>query len=176
MSDDRPKKTWAERDRQREKGGGGSGHRRDSLERDRERASKTQAYSAYKSNLAGLFKPGGAQLPEHMKAKLGPQSEDAKQRAALNAALKADPGEKTLRALLDAGEALPDDDPRLLMRLLDLRDESLLRPVLQQLLDIIEGGKKPNRMLLIQRLESVKNFAEEDETLELVDMTRAALD
>ena len=174
MSDDRPKKSWRELDRQRESGGG-SRSRRDPSERNRERASKTQAYSAYKSQLDKLFTPGGAQLPEHMREKLGPQSEESKARRELIEALTKDPKEATLRPLIDAGEALPED-PRLLMRLLDIRDESLLRPVLQQLLDIIEDGKKPNRMLLIQRLESVKNFAEEDETLELVDMTRAALD
>ncbi len=174
MSDDRPKKSWKELDRMRDKGGS-SRSRKDPSERNRERASKTQAYSAYKSQLDKLFTPGGAQLPEHMRAKLGPQSDESKVRREMIEALTKDPGEKTLRPLVEAGEGLPDD-PRLLMRLLDVRDESLLRPVLQQLLDIIEDGKKPNRMLLIQRLEAVKNFAEEDETLELVDMTRAALD
>ena len=174
MSDDRPKKSWKELDRMRDKGGS-SRSRKDPSERNRERASKTQAYSAYKSQLDKLFTPGGAQLPEHMRAKLGPQSEDAKQRAALISGLQSDPGEKTLRAIVEAGETLPDD-PRLLMRLLDVRDEPLLRVVLQRLLDIIEDGKKPNRMLLIQRLEAVKNFAEQDETVELADMTRAALD
>lgn len=174
MSDDRPKKSWRELDRQRESGGG-SARRRDPTERNRERASKTQAYSAYKSQLDKLFTPGGAQLPEHMREKLGPQSDDAKARRALLEALTKAPGEASLRALLEAGEALPEE-PRLLMSLLDVRDEALLRPVLQQLLDIVEDGKKPNRMLLVQRLESVKNFAEEDETLELVSMLRAALD
>ena len=54
--------------------------------------------------------------------------------------------------------------------------EDLIQPVLQTLLDIIEGGKKPNRMLLIQRLEALKNWAEDDDTLELVSTVRAALD
>lgn len=173
MSDDRPKKSWRELDAMRDKGGSG-GRRRDPTDRGRERASKTQAYSAYKSQLDKLFTPGGAQLPEHMRAALGPQSEESKAKAQRVAALKDSPGEASLRAIVDAGEALPDD-PRLLMRLLDVRDEALLRVVLQQLLDIVEDGKKPNRMLLIQRLEAVKNFAEEDETIELADMTRAAL-
>ena len=69
MSDDRPKKSWRELDQMRDKGG--SRARRDPTERSRERASKTQAYSAYKSQLDKLFTPGGAQLPEHMRAKLG---------------------------------------------------------------------------------------------------------
>ncbi len=172
MGDDRPKKTFAERDKMRREGALG---RRDSTDRDRDRASKTQAYSAYKSQLSKLFSPGGAQLPEHMREKLGPQSDEAKAQRALMDALTQDPGEATLRPFVEQGHELPPE-PRLLMRLLDIRDEALLRPVLQRLLDIIEDGKKPNRMLLIQRLESVKNFAEEDETLDLVSMTRAALE
>jgi hypothetical protein len=173
MSDDRPKKSFAERDKMRREGGSSS--RTSSYDRDRDRASKTQAYSAYKSQLGKLFSPGGAQLPEHMREQLGPQSDEAKAARVLMDALTETPGEATLRPFLEHGAELPPD-PRLLMRLLDTRDEALLRPVLQRLLDLIEDGKKPSRMLLIQRLESVKNFVEEDETLELVNMTRAALD
>ena len=173
MSDDRPKRSWKDIDAQRDKKR--SGGRRDTSERNRERASKTAAYSAYKSHLDKLFTPGGAQLPEHMRAKLGPQSDESKQKRELLDALSAKPGADSLRAVVDAGIELPDD-PRMLMGLLDIREEPLLRAVLTRLLDIIEGGKRPNRMLLIQRLESVKHFAEDSETLELVDMTRAALD
>lgn len=174
MSDDRPKKSWRELDAQRDKSGGG-GRRRDPTERNRERASKTQAYSAYKSQLDKLFTPGGAQLPEHMRAKLGPQSEEAKEKRAALDGLTQNPSEETLRAVIEGGYELPDD-ARLLMGLLDVRDEALLRTVLQRLLDIVGSGKKPNRMLLIQRLQSVKNFAEEDDTIALADDLRAELD
>ena len=174
MSDDRPKKSWRELDAARDKSGGG-GRRRDPTERNRERASKTQAYSAYKTQLDKLFTTGGAQLPEHMRAKLGPQSEEAKQKRAALDALTQAPSEDTLRAVVEGGYPLPDD-PRLLMSLLDIRDEALLRVALQALLDIVGTGKKPNRMLLIQRLQSVKNFAEEDETIALVDDLRGELD
>jgi hypothetical protein len=172
--DDRPKKSWRELDAARDKGGGG-GRRRDPSERDREKASKSQAYSAYKSQLDKLFKPGGAQLPEHMRAALGPQSDESKTKRALLEALSADPGEATLRAMVEAQVALPPE-PRLLTGLLDVRDEALLRTVLQALLELVEVGKKPNRMLLIQRLEAVKNRSESRETVELADMVRAALD
>lgn len=172
--DDRPKKSWRELDAARDKGGSG-GRRRDPSERDRERASKSQAYSAYKGQLDKLFKPGGAQLPEHMRAALGPQSEESKAKRAVLEALNATPNEETLRAALDAGVELPSE-PRLLTGLLDVRDEALLRPVLQRLLDLVEDGKKPNRMLLIQRLEAVRQRAEDSEVLDLADMIRAALD
>lgn len=176
MSDDRPKKSWRELDRQRDKSGGSSGGRkRDPEAWNREKISKTAAYSKYKSNLDKLFQPGGADLPESMKAKLGPQTEESKEKRELTDALKNDPSEKTLRAYLDKDLPLPED-ARLLMGLLDVRDEALVRPVLDALLEIVEGGKKPNRMLLIQRLEALKNWAEDDETLELAQMVRAALD
>jgi hypothetical protein len=174
MSDDRPKKSWREIDRSREKGGS-SGPRRDPEAWNRERISKTAAYSKYKSNLDKLFGPGGAELPESMKSQLGPASEESKEKRALLDALKATPNADTLRAYLAKEPVLPED-PRLLTGLLDVRDDALLRPVLERLLEIIEGGKKPNRMLLIQRLEAIKNFAEDAGTLELAQMVRAALD
>lgn len=173
MSDDRPKKSWREIDASRDKQRGGT--RRDPDERLRERASRSAAYSKYKSQLDQLFKPGGADLPESLKAKLGPASESSKKSREALEALKKDPSEKTLTAYLETGAPLPED-PRLLMSLLDLRDEALVRTVLQALLDLVETGKKPNRMLLIQRLEALKNWAEEDETLALASTVRAALD
>lgn len=174
MGDDR-KKSWREIDQQREKGGSGGKRRRDDLEFARERASKSQAYRSYKSNLDKLFSGGGAQLPEHMRERLGPASEEAQHQGQLLDALKKSPGADSLRAYLDAELELPED-PRLLMSLLDIRDEALLVPVLKRLLDLVEGGKKPNRMLLIQRLQAVDNFADDDEVKELAAMIRAAVD
>lgn len=174
MSDDRPKKSWRELDRQREKGGGG-GRRKDPEAWNRERIEKSASYSKYKSNLDALFKPGGAELPEAMRKTLGPASEESKEKRELTDALKKDPSEKTLKAYLAKDLPLPDD-ARLLMSLLDIRDESLVRPVLSTLLEIVESGKKPNRMLLIQRLEALRNWAEEAETVELAQLIRSALD
>lgn len=173
MSDDRPKKSWREIDAARDKQRGAK--RRDPDERLRERASRSAAYSKYKSQLDKLFKPGGADLPESLKAKLGPTSETSQKSREAAQALRNEPSEKTLTAYLDTGAPLPDD-PRLLMSLLDVRNETLVRPVLESLLDLVEGGKKPNRMLLIQRIEALKNWAEEEETLDLASTLRAALD
>ena len=174
MSDDRPKKTWRELDRARERGGSGS-RRRDEAERNRERASKSAAYSQYKSKLDGLFKAGGTQLPEHMREALGPESEDSKARKELTEALLRSPSIDTLRAFLAAGLVLPDN-PRLLTQLLDTRDEGLTRPVLARLIDLLGEGKKPNRMLLEQRLMALDDWVEKDETRVLIQTLRERLE
>lgn len=173
MSDDRPKKSWREIDQMRD----GSGHRkkRDPGERAKEKAQRSAAYSKYKSQLDQLFKPGGADLPDAMKEKLGPVSEESKKSREAAEALKKSPSEETLSAYLETGQPLPDD-PRLLMSCLDIKNEDLICLVLEALLAIVEGGQKPNRMLLIQRLEALKNWAEEPETLQLAKTVRAALD
>ena len=143
MGDDRPKRSWREIDQAKEK----ARPRRDDRERARESASRSSSYSRYKSQLDQLFKPGGAQLPDHIRSQLGPESESSQQRRALADALKASPSDETLAAYLDAGQALPDD-ARVLMSLLGGKDESLMRPVLEKLLDVVESGRRPNRMLL----------------------------
>ena len=170
MSDDRPKKSWKEIDAARDRSGGGA-KRRDPDESARERAAKSAAYSKYKSQLDNLFKPGGTELPEQMKEKLGPTSEDSKKNREAADALRKGPSESTLSAYLETGQPLPDD-PRLLTGLLDIKNEALMRPVLQALLALVESGKKPNRMLLIQRLEAAKNWVEDEATIELVNDLR----
>ncbi len=171
MGDDRPKRSWREIDQSREK----ARPRRDERERSRERVSNSSSYNRYKAQLNDLFKPGGSDLPDHIRAQLGPVSDESKERRALLDALRSEPSEPTLRAYLESDQPLPDD-ARLLMSLLAIRDEELIRPVLQKLLDVVESGKRPNRMLLIQRLEALQNFAEQSETIDLVRMLRAALD
>ena len=168
MGDDRPKRSWREIDQAREKGR----TRRD----DRGSSGQnTSSYSRYKSQLDQLFKPGGAQLPEHIRSQMGPQDDSAKERRALLDALRAEPSEKTLSAYVEGEHPLPEE-PRFLMSLLAIRDEALIRPVLSRLLDVVESGKRPNRMLLIQRIEAVQSFAEEEDTVELLRTLRAALD
>lgn len=171
MGDDRPKRSWREIDQAKEK----ARPRRDERERSRDSASTSASYSRYKSQLDQLFKPGGAQLPQHIRSQMGSESEASKERRALLDALRAEPNEKNLAAYLALEQPLPEE-PRFLMSLLGVRDETLLQPVLQRLLDVVESGTRPNRMLLIQRLEAVKAFAEQSETLDLVGMVRAALD
>ena len=173
MGDDRPKKSWSEIDKLRNSSGGSS--RRDSTDYHRERASKTAAYSSYKSNLDKMFSPaGGLELPEHLKAKLGPTTEADKEKKALTTALKDKPTEKSLKAFLKAGLVLPED-ARFLMKLLDFEKDNLLEPVLEKLLDIVESGKRPNRMLLIQKLDSLIMRQGDGPAVDLAKTLKAAL-
>lgn len=174
MSDDRPKKSWRELDRARDKGGSAP-PRRDQAERNRERASKTAAYSQYKSKLNDLFTPGGTALPEHMRASLGPASEQSRAQKELTEALMRAPSKETLCAFLDAELVLPEN-PRLLTQLLDTRDDGLTQVVLRRLLEVVDAGKKPNRMLLLQRLTAVEDWSEEGDTLSLVEDVRRCME
>jgi len=172
MSDDRPKKSWREIDQMRSRGGGS---RRDGYDRGHERATKTAAYSQYKAHLDKLFKPGGGTaLPAEMREKLGPPSAASQAKTELTSALRAKPTAETLRAYLDGGLDLPDD-PRFLMDLLDVDDAELLQPVLQSLLDIVESGKRPSRMLLLQKLDAVILRHDGSEAAELAQLVRGAL-
>ncbi|MCB9654002.1 MAG: hypothetical protein H6729_07745 [Deltaproteobacteria bacterium] len=174
MGDDREKKSWREIDSTRERSGRG-GRRADPDERLRDRASRSAAYSKYKSNLDKLFTPGGGgALPENLRAQLGPVDEASAARRQALEDLKRDPSETTLKAYLATGALLPDD-ARLLMGLLDLEDEELLRSLLSRLLEIVEDGKRPNRMLLLQKITAVRHRVEATETVELLDMLLAAL-
>lgn len=171
MGDDR-KKSWREIDAGRDKGGGRQ--RRDPDAQHKEKVEKSAAYSKYKAQLDKLFTPGGAQLPEAMREKLGPVSPEAKARKEALDALKASPDAATLKACLDQGVALPED-PRLLTALLDVKDEALLPPVLAALSRLVDEGKKPNRMLLIQKLDALANRASDGEVLAAVRALREAV-
>ena len=138
-----PRRSWREIDKKKDRSSGsgsGGARRRDPDERLREKASKSAAYSKYKSSLDKLFTPGG-ELPESLKAKLGPSSPESQKQRELTDALKKAPGRETLSAYLEAELELPDD-ARLLMGLLDVQDEDLIAPVLRRLLEIVESGRK----------------------------------
>jgi len=174
MSDDRPKKSWSEIDKLRS-GGGRANSRRDNTDYHRERVSKTAAYSSYKSNLDKMFIPGGeVALPEHLKEKLGPASETDKKSRALLDALKEKADAKSLQAVIKANLPLPED-ARFLMKLLDLEQSDLLAPVLEKLLDIVETGKRPNRMLLLQKVDALIMRQGDGAAVELAKTLRAAL-
>ena len=166
MSDRR--KSWREIDQAKSKG---SGRRPDETEQNREKASKTHAYGAYKAQLDKLFTPGGAELPESMREKLGPVSDESKAKRKALDDLKEDPSEAKLRALLEAGGSLPAD-PRLLMRLLDAKDPALVLPVLEQLRVLVEEGAKVSRPLLQQRLQGVLNQHEDEAVVAAVEALR----
>jgi hypothetical protein len=162
------KKSWREIDQSREKGR----TRSDPLERNRERASGSAAYGAYKSKLDKLFAPGGAELPESLKEKLGPVSEDTKARRERLSALQQDPGPEALRAVVEANDPLPED-PRLLMSLLDTDAPDLLVPLLERLTERIDGGARVNGALLRQRLQAVDNRVDDGAVSEALGRLRA---
>ncbi len=174
MSDDRPKKSWRELDKMRD----GSSHRSSRSSgsaRQQERVNKSTAYRSYKSNLDKLFQPGGGmELPDSLKAKLGATDGASSQSVELGKALADKADAPSLKAFLDAGLELPDD-ARLLMRFLDLDEAELLTPVLQKLLDIVEGGKRPNRMLLIQKIDGLVMRLGDGPVVELAQDLRGAL-
>jgi hypothetical protein len=172
--DDRPKKSWREIDAQRDRSGGVR-KRRDPDETSKQKVERSQAYSKYKANLDKLFTPGGAALPESLRAKLGPTSAEGQAMKEALDALKATPSDETLARCIETGAPLPDD-PRLLMSLFDVKDEALLRPVLERLLEIVEGGKKPSRMLLLQKLDALKNRVSDEAIAALADDLRGALE
>lgn len=173
MSDDRPKKSWSEIDKLRD-GTRKSGPRSGSDDYNRERAADTAAYSSYKSKIDKMFTPGGLALPDHLKAKLGPQSESERASRALLDQLKEKSNAVSLKAVITAGLALPED-ARLLMGLLGIEDDELVFPVLEKLLEIVESGKRPNRMLLIQKIDALIMRECGHKVTELAQVLRAAL-
>lgn len=172
MSDDRPKKSWREIDAGRDRSGQRS--RRDPDQRSREKTESSAAYKKYKSQLDTLFTPGGRELPPALKEKLGPTTEEGKQRQALTQALLEKGDAPTLSQYLAAGLTLPED-ARLLIRLLDIADTALLKPVLEALLPIVEAGQKPSRMLLIQKLDAIALRLGSGEIADLARQIRAEL-
>lgn len=173
--DDRPRRTKSWRELDAAKDRGGRQERTSEPDRRREKAEKSTAYKAYKANLDKLFTPGGAELPASLKAKLGPVDEEGKEKQAALRALREAPSAATLSRVLELGLELPDD-PRLLMQLIDLEDEPMLIAVLTALLAIVEGGKKPNRMLLLQKVNALELRLGSGEAVELARQIRAALD
>ncbi|MGF1511129.1 MAG: hypothetical protein ACFB9M_16670 [Myxococcota bacterium] len=169
MGDDR-KKSWREIDQSR----GRASRRRDEVEEQRERASRTHAYSVYRSQLDKLFSPGGTDLPESMKAKLGPQDVQAKGRKTRLAALTKDPSSRTLAPVLESEDPLPRD-ARLMVALLDVREERLLRAVLVHLEELMAEGQTPNARLLQQRLQALEHWAEDEEVLGAIRRLRERL-
>ena len=144
----------------------------------RSRASSAQnaASSAHRRQLEEMFSPGGKGLPEHLKAQLGPPSEERLARQEALNCWRDEPNDHHLKQLLEAGIELPADARQLMSSLDSLESEDSVRSVLSRLLEIVEGGKKPNRMLLLQRLTALELRIEEDSTQSLIRDLRGALE
>lgn len=139
MSDEKPKKSWREIDKMRDRSGGSS--RRDA--RDRERFESSTGYTKYKTNLDRLFSQGLTQAPE--------QDEEQKKLYAI---------EDSKAFYAAASEylkthALPDD-PRVLDRLLTHPDEDVQEKALTRLEELHKAGALKVPPALSQRLQSVE--------------------
>ncbi len=153
MTDDdnpRPKKSWREIDKMRDRSGGSS--RRDS--RERERFESSTGYTKYKTNLERLFS-GGAPLPEHLRgAQDAGEAERDEERKKLFAI------EDTKAFYAAASEFLKKnqlpDDPRLLDRLLGHPDESIVEKALGRLEELQRAGTLKAPPALKNRLSSVE--------------------
>lgn len=153
MTDDdnpRPKKSWREIDKMRDRSGGSS--RRDS--RERERFESSTGYTKYKTNLERLFS-GGAPLPEHLRgAQDAGEAERDDERKKLFAI------EDTKAFYAAASEFLKKselpDDPRLLDRLLGHPDESIVEKALGRLEELQRAGTLKAPPALKNRLSSVE--------------------
>ncbi len=149
---DKPRKTWREIDKGRDK----SSHTRTSSDRDRERFEKTSAYTRYKANLEKVF--SGGELSDAMRDRLDPKGEGKARDAALRKVREAETVAEFAAAVDAMLEKFPlPDDPYLLDRLLDHPKPGPVQLALDQLSQLFEAGKlvKPPASLK-QRLASLE--------------------
>jgi hypothetical protein len=136
--DERPKKSWRERDKGRDR----SRHTNTAADRERERFERTPGYSRYKQSLERVF--AGGELSAALRSKLEPASTDAdkdkdeKLKAIRLAEAPAD-FIKALDAFLAAHEF--PDDPYLLDRALEHPKPEIQLRALGRLKALKEEGK-----------------------------------
>jgi hypothetical protein len=150
VSDEKPKKSWREIDKGRDR----SGPRKQS-DREAERFQTSTKYTAYKTNLDRLFSGGGAQLPEHLREKLEPgEAERDEERKKLYAIEETKAFQSAATEYLKKHE-LPDD-ARLLDRLLGHPDDDVVEKALGRLEALQKAGTLKVPPALTQRLASVE--------------------
>jgi hypothetical protein len=150
VSDEKPKKSWREIDKGRDR----SGPRKQS-DREAERFQTSTKYTAYKTNLDRLFSGGGAQLPEHLREKLEPgEAERDEERKKLYAIEETKAFQSAATEYLKKHE-LPDD-ARLLYRLLGHPDDDVVEKALGRLEALQKAGTLKVPPALTQRLASVE--------------------
>ena len=162
-NDDRPKKSWAERDKERNR----SAHRREERSEQRPTGGQaSQAYRSYKTQLNKLF-DGAADLPKAMQEQLGdsPMAKEAQaKRAALAAIVDAS-------SPINMGEALdtyeqtygyPDDETAL-TRILDSDDPERVLRALEVLCTVAgERGVKASKALKM-RVKNVRMTIDDED-------------
>jgi hypothetical protein len=169
--DDRPRKSWRERDKGRDR----SRHVSTSSDRERERFEKTTAYTRYKQNLEKVF--SGGELSDAMRERLDPKGEGKARDAALKKVREAEDN-ASFHAALDeflAHEEFPDD-LYLLDRSLDHPKEAVVGRALDRLEALAGEGKlaKPPKSLK-QRLASLELTADDPVLQERAQKLRSRL-
>ncbi len=153
MSDEKPKKSWREIDKGRDR----SGPRKQS-DREAERFQTSTKYTTYKTNLDRLFSGGGAQLPEHLREKLKPGDTGEAERDEARKKLYAIEETKAFQAASTEylkKHELPDD-ARLLDRLLGHPDDDVVEKALARLEAMHKAGTLKVPPALTQRLATVE--------------------
>jgi hypothetical protein len=146
----RPKKSWREIDKMRDRSGGSN--RRDT--RERERFESSTGYTKYKTNLDRLFS-GGAPLPDHLRgAQDAGEAERDEERKKLYAIEDVKAFYAAATEFLKKNE-LPDD-ARLLDRLLGHPDETIMEKALARLEQLHQAGTLKPPPALRNRLSSVE--------------------
>jgi len=145
----RPKRSWREIDKMRDRGGS---PRRD--QRDRDSFERSTGYTKYKTNLERLFS-SGAPLPDHLKGKAGEGDEAGDEERKKLFAIE-DPKAFYAAATeyLKAHEF--PNDPRLLDRLLGHPDEDTVEKALGRLEELHKAGMLKAPPALPNRLASVE--------------------
>lgn len=169
MGDD--KKSWREKDRQRDK----SRHTGRS-DRGRGRKKDERSSASYKKDLDALFKAGG-EIPDRFKGtaiadKLKPAegSEEADWLAAVKELRETEGFREfamAVRKFRRAGHRLPDDED-LMVRMLDLPDERTVQAVLEKVLEMDEKAGFGRKAAVKNRVATIRSLAEDPRTEELL--------
>lgn len=175
MSDDKPKKSWRERDRANDS----SSHRRDEKAPVAQaRHQKSAAYRNYKSQLNKLF--DGGEMPAALKDKLGETETGkvAKRRKELTTAIvdavKPRQVQSALREFRAEMEAFPADE-EVLKKLIDLDDEEIVLEALDVIAALHREGTLKRASSFKARLKTVKMTLDAPAVVRRVDSLLAKL-
>ncbi|MHB1845078.1 MAG: hypothetical protein ACYCWW_09620 [Deltaproteobacteria bacterium] len=155
--EERPKKSWRERDKAKDRGGSG----KTSSDRERERFEKTSAYSRYKTNLEKVF--SGGELSQAMRDRIDPEGKK-KSRDALLAKIREAESTKAFIEAIDALLSVHElpDDPYLLDRCLDHPAPAVQLKALERLRSLAADGKLPKPPpSLKQRLQTLELMSDD---------------
>ena len=162
----RPKRSWREIDKMRDKSSGGrsSGAARSTAQQDR--LERSQAYRQYKANLDKFFSGTGS-APEGLKGLLDPTGEKSARTKAIEEIQKASAEDRRrwaelVKAFVETHE-LPED-PFLLTEFLGHPREAVAAKALGRLAGLVEEGRiKKVPASLDQQLRSLELTADDDE-------------